>query len=82
MTKFHCRDIVLADIDMMSKFWPQNVDWRYIMTARKQTHDEVLTSVMKSYIFQVSFIVFNDFSKLFNTCYHFPDFSRPGKFQL
>jgi len=30
MTKFHCRDIVLADIDMMSKFWPQNVDWRYI----------------------------------------------------
>ena len=25
MTKFHCRDMVLADIDMILKFWPQNV---------------------------------------------------------
>ena len=82
MTKFPCRDIAFADIDMMSKFWPQDVGRRHIMKARKQTHDGVLTTVMKSYNFQVNFIVFNDFSRLFHTCYHFPDFSRPGKFQL
>ena len=45
-------------------------------------HDAVLTSVMKSYIFQVSLIVFKDFSRLFHTSDYFPDFSRPGKFQL
>jgi len=40
-------------------------------------HDGVLTSVMKSYIFQVSLIVLKDFSRLFHTSDHFPHFSRP-----
>jgi len=31
-----------------------------------KTDDRILTSVMKSYIFQVSLIVFKDFSRLFD----------------
>ena len=37
---------------------------------------------MKSYIIQVSLIIFKDFPIFFHTSDHFPDFLRPGKFQL
>jgi len=37
---------------------------------------------MKSYIFQVSLIVFEDFFRLFHTSDHFADFSRPENFNF